>query len=308
MGRRWNQGIRILTAGLLLGALGILILLRWKQQATQAAAPGMSPAAVETPAPAESPAAPVRSPEPAASPDRTEEARTLLTDFLQGQSGGWDLCFLPLPEGEPVRVSNAEGPMVSASLIKLYIMGAVFERVESGELTAEETESLLRAMITASDNASANELIRLLGGGDPAAGMEAVNDWCRRQGCENTRMNRLMLAENGLQNYTDAADCAGLLTAIYRGDCVSTEASREMLALLLGQTVKDRLPRGLPEGTPIAHKTGDLIGLCWADAGIVFSPGGDYVLVVISDGRADEISAKNGAAELSRAVYEWMNP
>lgn len=311
MRRGLKQGILAVTAGILLGALGMLVLLRWERQRDrepEAPLRSPDPVAAAAPDPAGTPTEPEPSPAPAPTPDRTREAEALLTDFLQTQSGGWDLCFVSLPEGEPVRVSNAQGPMVSASLIKLPIMGAVLERVESGELTAEETEKRLELMITVSDNTAANELIRLLGGGDPEKGMEAVNDWCSRRGCGDTRLNRLMLADNGLQNYTSAADCARLLGEIYRGECVSAGASQKMLELLLGQTVKDRLPRGLPEGTPIAHKTGDLIGLCWADAGIVFSPGGDYILVVISDGKADESSAKNAAAELSRAVYESMNP
>lgn len=198
--------------------------------------------------------------------------------------------------------------MVSASLIKLPIMGAVYERLEQGSLDRESCDAWLGPMITVSDNASANALVRLLGDGDAAAGMAAVNEWCLRQGLKNTRQNRLMLENNGLQNYTSAADCARLLAAVYRGECVSPEADRQMLALLLRQEVKDRLPLGLPEGTAIAHKTGDLIGLCWADVGIIYSPGGDYILCVISDGQASELEAKSAAAELSRQIYELMNP
>ena len=81
-----------------------------------------------------------------------------------------------------------------------------------------------------------------------------------------------------------------------------------MLDLLLLQRVNDRIPAQLPEGTPVAHKTGDLVGLCWADVGIVFSPGGDYVLCVISDGQASEREAKSATAALSREVYALMNP
>ena len=198
--------------------------------------------------------------------------------------------------------------MVSASLIKLAIMGAVYEGMEQGRLDPGQCEAWLGPMITISDNGSANALVHLLGDGDETAGMAAVNAWCESQGLTNTRQNRLMLADNGLQNYTGAADCARLLAAIYRGDCVSPEASQKMLALLLQQQVNDRLPLGLPAGTPIAHKTGDLIGLCWADVGIVYSPGGDYVLCVISDGQASESEAKSAAAELSRQIYEMMNP
>ncbi len=321
-GKNGLQSALAVIAGILLGVVMALSVMQSRRS------PGTelsSPAPLITPAP---PPATMPGPVPAGLPPAPGEetakdgaavtaeegpapeegAEELFRSFLREQSGRWDLCFLRLPEGEPLACSRDGEPMVSASLIKLYVMGAVFERTERGELDRETVRAPLEAMITVSDNASANALIRLLGDGDARAGMEAVNAWCARQGCGETRLNRLMLEENGLQNYTGARDCALLLRAIYRGECVSPEASREMLELLLGQTVNDRLPRGLPEGTPVAHKTGDLIGLCRADAGIVFSPGGDYVLCVLSDGQGGEEQEKNAVAELSARVYGLMNP
>jgi hypothetical protein len=54
-----------------------------------------------------------------------------------------------------------------------------------------------------------------------------------------------------------------------------------MYALLKAQQVNDRLPRGLPPGTPIAHKTGDRIH--WAhDAGVITTPNGDVLLAVLT--------------------------
>ena len=292
-----------LLAGVLLGLLGVLLLMRSEPRPqAQPEAPG-SPAATPTPVTETAPPEPTLSPLPTPNP-----AGEALTAFASQQPGRWSLAWQPLPAGEPILVATDEEPMVSASLIKLYIMGAVYERLESGALEQEEVYPLLFAMITCSDNASANTLIRLLGDGDETAGMAAVNDWCAREGYTQTRLNRLMLRDNGLQNYTTAGDCAALLASIYRGDCVSADASREMLSLLLAQTVNDRLPLGLPEGTPIAHKTGDLGGLCWADVGIVYSPGGDYILCVISDGTPSEREAKDAMGALSAQVYGIVNP
>lgn len=292
-----------LLAGVLLGLLGVLLLMRSEPRPqAQPEAPG-SPAA--TPIPVTETAPPEPTPSPLPTPDPAGEA---LRAFASQQPGRWSLAWQRLPAGEPILVATDEEPMVSASLIKLYIMGAVYEGLESGALEQEEVYPLLFAMITYSDNASANSLIRLLGDGDETAGMAAVNDWCAREGYTQTRLNRLMLRENGLQNYTTAGDCAALLASIYRGDCVSEAASREMLSLLLQQTVNDRLPLGLPEGTPIAHKTGDLAGLCWADAGIVYSPGGDYILCVISDGTPSEREAKDAMGALSAQLYGIVNP
>ncbi len=296
--------VLLVLIGVLLGLLGALVVLLGRAQAP-------SPRKESPlPQPAQASPAPEASPPPAGSPSPAPEEPVgeALVAFAGSHPGRWSLCWMALPGGSPVYVATDGEAMVSASLIKLFIMGAVYEQLESGALERDTAAPLLKAMITVSDNPSANELIRLLGGGDEEKGMSAVNDWCARQGYAETSLNRLMLVENGLQNTTTAADCAAMLAAIYRGDCVSRAASEEMLGLLLGQTRNDRLPAGLPEGTPIAHKTGELLGLCWADVGIVYSPGGDYILCVISDGALTEAEAREAMAALSRQIYEILNP
>ena len=64
--------------------------------------------------------------------------------------------------------------MQAASLIKLYIMGAVYENYEqiTGQYGRDSVDSNLYSMITVSDNDAANTLTTYLGGGDSAA---AVN-------------------------------------------------------------------------------------------------------------------------------------
>lgn len=312
MGGKAPIWLIVILIGVLLGLLAVLLLTRCSLGSPPSAPEPVLPVPTETPEPRPEPT-PEPRPEPPSPPPATgepslaPEAEALLRALVQEQPGRWSLCWMRLPDGETVAVSTDEEAMVSASLIKLYVMGAVFERVESGELEREAVMPLLRPMIVISDNASANQLIRLLGGGDAAAGMAAVNDWCRDRGYAATRLNRLMLEDNGLQNYTAAADCAALLAAIYRGECVSEEASRQMLDLLLEQQVNDRLPLPLPEGTPVAHKTGDLSGLCCADVGIVFSPGGDYLLCAICNDQPYDAGARDAIVGLSGQLYALLN-
>ena len=90
-------------------------------------------------------------------------------------------------------------------------------------------------------------------------------------------------------------------------------ATAELYGLLRSQQVNDRLPLGLPPGTPIAHKTGDRQH--WAhDAGVITAPGSELLLVVLSGpwpapccdadhpGPA-ETKAFAAIAELARALY-----
>lgn len=100
-------------------------------------------------------------------------------------------------------------------------------------------------------------------------------------------------AEQAL-NVTTAADIAALYTMLVNGELISLDASAEMLDLLSLQVVNDRMPRYLPEGTVVAHKTGNWDGLVH-DAGVIWSPSGPIVVVVLSDindeGRAVELIA-----------------
>ena len=226
-----------------------------------------------------------------------------IDEFCESHDGQWGICVKGLTDETVDAAGGTSDAMVSASVIKLFVMAAVYDRVEQGLLDHDQVYRKIYHMITVSDNYSTNELIRLLGGGDEVAGMAAVNDYAASIGCENTRLERLMLVENGLQNYVSAVDCAALLTMIYRGSCVSAEWSAEMLQILKEQTVRDRIPARLPADTVCANKTGDLAGLCCADVGIVFTRQGDYILCVLSDWPNN---AAASIAELSAEIYEAM--
>ena len=101
-----------------------------------------------------------------------------LREQLQGSSDKWDIWAERLQEGTYAHVQENIDPdapqMVSASLIKLFIMGAVYDAERSGTLTPGAQEDAICQMISVSDNAAANELTCLLGGGSEADGRAAV--------------------------------------------------------------------------------------------------------------------------------------
>ena len=200
------------------------------------------------------------------------------------------------------RSATADQPLVSASIVKLFIMAAVFDRIEQGILSDDDAGQDLMKMIRVSDNDAANRLIRLLGGGDDAAGRQAVNDYAQSIGCTQVRLNRLMMEQNGTENYVSVNDCATLLRMIYRGECVSKAASAEMLALLLSQHYRDYIPAKLPETVPIAHKGGDL-RICQGDVGIVFAETEPYLVCIIENGSWSD-SNTECIGKLSLCVYE----
>ena len=242
--------------------------------------------------------------------NQTAQLQAEMEAELDHCGGEWDVWAETLQTGKAVHVTRNIVPgssMISASLIKLFIMGAVFSRVADGTLDAATVNPLLRPMIAISDNSAANRLTVLLGNGDAAVGRRAVEDWAAANGCTGVRFERLMLEENGLQNYVSAEACATLLRSIWAGECVSSEASAQMLELLSAQEVNDRIPQGLPAGIRCAHKTGNLYGLCVADVGVVFAPNGAFLLCAICNHPANDALATATIANLARLVYSALS-
>lgn len=73
--------------------------------------------------------------------------------------------------------------------------------------------------------------------------------------------------------------------------------------MLLAQEFNDGIPAGLPPGTPVAHKTGEITAIAH-DAAIVYPPGrGPYILVVLTRGYVERKDAARLMADLSGIVY-----
>lgn len=199
-------------------------------------------------------------------------------------------------------------PLQSASIIKVFIMGAVYDRICYPEETGEEAipytqpdlRGTLEQMIQVSSNEAANSLILALGEGDFDRGCEVIRRFCEKNGYTGTSVGRLFLdpAPKG-DNYTTTADCRKILSDIYQGKLVSEEASEKMLSILKGQTVRYKIPAGLPAAYGSANKTGEMpegygLGCIENDIAIVFPPDGqDYVLCVMSN----ELGGRNSEAQ-----------
>ncbi len=71
-----------------------------------------------------------------------------------------------------------------------------------------------------------------------------------------------------------------LVELIFEGEVVNRTACDQMLHILLQQQLNLRLPRFLPEGTPVAHKTGTLGGIR-NDSGIIYCNQHSHVAVTV---------------------------
>lgn len=231
----------------------------------------------------------------------------------------------------------------AASIIKIPIMVSAFRRL--GDEMPAEAAKLLGDMIIESGNDPADWLMEQFI--DLERGPLEVTADIRALGLENTFIAGLFRLGSPLlvrfdtpanqrsdvdtdpdpYNQTTLSDMGMLLADIYQcaelnGSALRavfpeeiTQAECQLMIDLLSQNLLPSLiTAGLPEGTRIAHKHGwiqDFNGLIntIGDAAIVFTPSGDYVLVIFFYHPTQLIWEPISAliADLSKAIYNYYN-
>ncbi|MBU1104291.1 class A beta-lactamase-related serine hydrolase, partial [Patescibacteria group bacterium] len=158
-----------------------------------------------------------------------------------------------------------------------------------GEVTFTVADALTQ-MITVSDNYAALLLTEKVG-------LSAVATFLKENG----------FSESALGSYsapptTTPYDTTLFFKKLYQGELADQQDTNEMINLLENQQLNNGLPKYLPKGLKIAHKTAE-IDSCAHDAGIVFTDNGNYILVVMSQSDSPP-DAMERIALISRGVFD----
>lgn len=237
-----------------------------------------------------------------------------LEPLLPQNNGTWSVYVCNLMKNTEGTIDDQQ--MQAASLIKLFIMGAVYENFDSlcDTYGADSVNNYLNPMITVSDNDAANTLVNMLGYGDDSTGMDAVNSFCQAHGYTSTSMGRLLLHsnENG-DNYTSVNDCGHFLKEIYQINAGTAENptlshADAMYSLLKMQERRNKIPADMPEGVSVANKTGELDNV-ENDVGIIYNTtkGIDLVVCFMSQNLSSTGNAQETIAQDSRMIYGYYN-
>ncbi|HTW85812.1 MAG TPA: serine hydrolase [Candidatus Sulfotelmatobacter sp.] len=268
----------------------------------------------------------------ALAPRRAFAAPELALDgLIAGIPGITGVYARTLAAGPPAASWRAGEQFPAASVIKLAIMATVYRAYDAG--TARPTDlvrtraddliggsdvlagsqpgaawsldTLVKAMIRVSDNAAANTLITQFG-------MSTINHTMRLAGMRDSKLARhfadVVPAWKRNLNVVTPRDVARLLFSLEHGTregertIATPQSCRAMIEVMLGNDDATKIVRGLPPGTPCAHKTGELDGTR-NDAAIV-DPFGDapYVLVVLTRDLTDYTAGNAGIAAIARRV------
>ena len=241
-------------------------------------------------------------------------------------------------------VNQPDLAFTAASMIKLPIMVSVFRR--TGDNPNEEVLRLLSTMVEQSGNEPSDWLMQQVI--DPGAGPLVVSEDMQILGLENTFLagffglgspllqvfdtaansrpdlntdpdiyNQTTLTDMGML-LADVYQCAetggGTFAAIFPGEITQSEC-QQMIDLLSTPRTAVLLEASAPSGTRVAHKHGWVTNIngiinTIGDAGIIYTPNGDYIVVVFTSHPVqlvwDPVSSM--MTDIGRAVYNYFNP
>ena len=270
----------------------------------------------------------------------------VLQDAIENQLSAFEgfasVFILDLQTGEEVSI-NSDVAVSALSILKIAIFVEAYRALDAPP--NEYEQELFLSTATASSNHSANLLLHVIAGEDNTyEGAEILTAEMRRMGMLNSFMaipydatevpsrpstystpanaNPSIDTRPDTSMQTTAEDIGGLLAmiyycaqgeggllAVYPGEITQEEC--QAIVDLMIQNVEGNLIRfGVPDGVAVSHKHG------WSfnehgDAGIVYSPGGDFVIyTLLAQPESDWLSSEYSfpiLREIARASYNYFN-
>jgi beta-lactamase class A len=200
---------------------------------------------------------------------------------------------------DTIAIHNEFHSLVDGSIYKLNPADDSDADLYQAEGQTRTLRQLCEWMITLSSNFASNLLIQKLG-------VENIRATVHSLGADGVNVVRGVedgkAFEKGMNNTTTARGLGILLTAIAEGKAVDGESSREMVEILERQHFNEGIPAGLPVGTRVAHKTGEITKI-HHDAAIVYAPR-PFVLVILVRGLANEKDSAAVMADITRLLYQ----
>ena len=200
---------------------------------------------------------------------------------------------------DPLTIHNEFHSIVDASPYKLDPSDDSETELYKAEGQTRTLTELCELMITVSSNLATNLIIEKLGVENIRATVHSLNADGMHvlRGVEDTKA-----FEKGLNNTTTARALQILLASIADNTAAGPEASQQMLAILERQKFNEGIPAGLPPGTKVAHKTGEITKI-HHDAAIVFAPR-PFVLVILVRGLPNIKDSSALMADITSLLFQ----
>lgn len=244
-----------------------------------------------------------------------------IQELLQGTKGSYAIVVKGIHTNDAIFL-NEHKKYPTGSLYKLWVMNTVYDLLDEQKLSLDEElsddiKNLNSFFDISTDEAELTEGQITLTIGQALESMITISHnyaaflLTKKISLSEITLN---LRKNGFFEssisteeqppLTTAHDIASFYEKLYKGTLSSPIATENMIGLLKKQKINSKLPKYLPENVQVAHKTGEIRSYSH-DAGIVYSPSGPYIIVVLTD-TDDPMQAEEKIAEISKAVYDFF--
>lgn len=221
---------------------------------------------------------------------RTTSLNAQLAAVFEGGSGA---AIVTDPATDTVIYAlDADRQFVSASTYKVFVVYDMVRQIEEGMLSGDEyldgmsVDSCIYEMVVYSQNECPQEWLY-------QRGYQHMQDVAGSVGATGT-----VFEFGNLQ--TTAADLAEVLGRLYRRELLDEAGTQRILHLMTIQEFRDGIPAGLGNSVLVANKVGWLDEVNH-DAGIIYSPKGDFVLVIMTEYLSFDV-----VAEAAGVIYAWL--
>ena len=222
----------------------------------------------------------------------TMKVPVMIELYRQVQSGKLRLS-------DPLTIHNEFHSIVDGSPYKLDPTDDSETDLYKAEGQTRTLTELCELMITVSSNLATNLIIEKLGVANIRTTVHSLNADGMRvlRGVEDTKA-----FEKGLNNTTTARALQILLTSVADNSAAGPDASQQMLAILERQKFNEGIPAGLPPGSKVAHKTGEITKI-HHDAAIVYAPR-PFVLAILVRGLPDIKDSSTLMADITHLLFQ----
>lgn len=241
----------------------------------------------------------------------TESTEEKIKELVKDLKGFYEVYVYNLTEKQGFGL-NQDEVFPAASLIKLPVILALYQKAEKGEIELEtkyvlkEADKRTGAGIIQYKPAGTvytyRKLAELMGQQSDNTAFQVIRSLLGDEEIQKTIDNLGMSKTSLSKNETSPADIGLFFRKFYSQSLLSRNHRDEILDYLTKTAFEDRIPAGVPEEVRVAHKIGTETG-SFSDAGIVFGQK-PFILVILSKD-ALEKEALKALPEITKIVWEF---
>lgn len=243
----------------------------------------------------------------------TKATEDKIRELVKDSKGTYGIYVYNLTDKQSFGL-NQDEVFPAASLIKLPVTLALYQKAEKGEIELEtkyvlkEADKRTGAGIIQYKPAGTvytyRKLAELMGQQSDNTAFQVIRSLLGDEEIQKTIDNLGMSKTSLSKNETSPMDIGLFFRKFYSQSLLTRNHRDEILDYLTKTAFEDRIPAGVPEEVRVAHKIGNETG-SFSDAGIVF--GKEPFILVILSREALEKEALKVLPEITKAVWEFEN-